>query len=616
MVLSSFIKEQMFYPAAAGNIDHNPSSTTSKSSFDWTGIFFFQHPMKENGDKKLIRVISSTNKPKSKSTIYKVYSETTWSQASQACGSQGLENDDSILRTVNISDGQEFWIGIAVYSVLTKWIEEIGCFQRSTIHMNKHASSLGHCSILCQTENYFGYKNTLPPANCICLPNGIDKLKRADLSECERSSSIHTLSVFKRFSGQVLASSNPGNCATLCCGNCQNVRAQKNKWESRDCFTPDIAIVSRCGRNNSSYERIGPTFRYELKYRESRQFCVSYNQLLISSTFCEEHTLNGVTAWTNVFRQRIEVNSSALNVGTHKGTRTFCFVGTLQTTNGTRKLVKYRDQCNRQLERYICKARIEMETTSSSLKSTSAFLTEMLTSATDKEASGIEKETTSLSTSIKSTSVFLTEMFTSATYKEASDDQPDVDDKREKRANWVNQNGALIGGILSGVAVLTVVISLAVCKFRSIGPFKSGDAIKNQSVIFSNNLEEGKTNKTLLNQPHSSDKFQMVNKNERAGTGVADVDNIYTDSSNGEYDLLNDLQRWTIRLQENVYDSNAIMHNQDDQTYDRSVFRTLCHEGDVNDYSLASRRNSGDYDYALNYKAESGNENDIYDKTC
>ncbi|CAC5412678.1 unnamed protein product [Mytilus coruscus] len=459
--------------------------------------------------------------------ILRVYSGTTWSQASQACGSKVLENEDSILRTVNITDGQEFWIGIAVYSVFTQWIEKIGCFQRSTIHMIKHASSLGHCSILCQTGNYFGYKNTPPSANCICLPNGMDTLERADLRECERTSSIHTFSVFKNFSGQVLASSNPGNCATICCGNCQKVKAQKHKWEGRDCNTTDNAIITRCGSS----------FEYGLNYRESGQFCLSKNQLLVSSTFCEENNLNGITAWTNVFRRRIEVNLSG----------------------------------------------IEKETTSLSLKSTSAFLTEMLTSATDKEA---------------------------------SDDQPDVDDKQEKRANWVNQNGALIGGIVSGVSVLTVVMTLAVCKFRSIGPFKLGDDNKNQSVIFSNNSEEGKTTKTLLNQSHSSDKFQMVNKNERAGTGVADVDNIYTDSSNGEYDLLNDLQRRKIRLQENVYDSNAIMQNQDDQTYDRSVFKKLCDKGDVNEYSLATRRNSGDYDFALNYKAGKGNENDIYDKTC
>lgn len=107
----------------------------------------------------------------------------------------------------------------------------------------------------------------------------------------------------------------------------------------------------------------------------------------------------------------------------------------------------------------------------------------------------------------------------------------------------------------------------------------------------------------------------MENISERAGTGVADVDNIYTDSPNGEYDVLNDSQRRKIRVQENVYDSNATMLNQDDHLYDQSVFRKLAHigDGDVNDYSLARTGKSGDYDYALNYKAEKGNENDIYD---
>lgn len=128
-------------------------------------------------------------------------------------------------------------------------------------------------------------------------------------------------------------------------------------------------------------------------------------------------------------------------------------------------------------------------------------------------------------------------------------------------------------------------------------------------------MVEGETSKTLLNQADSSDTFQMVNISKRAGTGVADVDNIYTDSPNGEYDVLNDSQTRKIRVQENVYDSNATMSNQDDHVYYQLVFKKLAHigDGDVNDYSLATRRNSGDYDYALNYKAEKGNENDIYD---
>lgn len=79
-------------------------------------------------------------------------------------------------------------------------------------------------------------------------------------------------------------------------------------------------------------------------------------------------------------------------------------------------------------------------------------------------------------------------------------------------------------------------------------------------------MEEGKTTKTLLNQAYSSDKFQMMNKNERAGTEVAYVDNINTESSNGDNAILNDLQIRKIRIQENVYDSNVKMQNPGDQT--------------------------------------------------
>jgi hypothetical protein len=38
----------VFTTAAVDNIDHNPSSTTSKSSFHGTGISIFQHPADEN----------------------------------------------------------------------------------------------------------------------------------------------------------------------------------------------------------------------------------------------------------------------------------------------------------------------------------------------------------------------------------------------------------------------------------------------------------------------------------------------------------------------------------------------------------------------------------------
>ncbi|OPL33754.1 hypothetical protein AM593_10631, partial [Mytilus galloprovincialis] len=191
-----------------------------------------------------------------------------------------------------------------------------------------------------------------------------------------------------------LLSSHPGNCATLCCGNCQLVKAQKNKWEGRDCLTTNDTIIGRCGS----------IFRYGLNYKKSRQICVSNNQLLVSSAFCDEHNFDRVTAWTNVVRERIEVNLP----GTNKGTRVSCLAAKFQITNGKRKLVKYRVQCSKLLEQYFCKSRIKKETTSF--------------------------------TDIQSTSAFLTELSTSVTDKEAFDNQPEVDDKKGKTENWINQN--------------------------------------------------------------------------------------------------------------------------------------------------------------------------------
>jgi hypothetical protein len=42
------LRQGVFTTAAVDNIDHNPSSTTSKSFFHGTGISIFQHPADEN----------------------------------------------------------------------------------------------------------------------------------------------------------------------------------------------------------------------------------------------------------------------------------------------------------------------------------------------------------------------------------------------------------------------------------------------------------------------------------------------------------------------------------------------------------------------------------------
>ncbi|VDI53243.1 Hypothetical predicted protein [Mytilus galloprovincialis] len=60
------IKGKVFTTAAVDIIDHNPSSTTSKSAFHGTGIFIFQHPMKDNIGIRRDELILPIHLPKSK----------------------------------------------------------------------------------------------------------------------------------------------------------------------------------------------------------------------------------------------------------------------------------------------------------------------------------------------------------------------------------------------------------------------------------------------------------------------------------------------------------------------------------------------------------------------
>ena len=57
------LRQGVFTTAAVDNIDHNPSSTTSKSSFHGTGISIFQHPADENDGVERDVMIFKTDKP-------------------------------------------------------------------------------------------------------------------------------------------------------------------------------------------------------------------------------------------------------------------------------------------------------------------------------------------------------------------------------------------------------------------------------------------------------------------------------------------------------------------------------------------------------------------------
>ena len=52
LLCPSPLRKDIFTTNAVDNIDHNPSSTTAKSSFHGTGISIFQHPSENNSGEK------------------------------------------------------------------------------------------------------------------------------------------------------------------------------------------------------------------------------------------------------------------------------------------------------------------------------------------------------------------------------------------------------------------------------------------------------------------------------------------------------------------------------------------------------------------------------------
>lgn len=52
----------------------------------------------------------------------------TWLEASNSCGEQGLEDNEEKLKDSGIQIEIEFWIGRAVFSEMTPWIEVLGMY--------------------------------------------------------------------------------------------------------------------------------------------------------------------------------------------------------------------------------------------------------------------------------------------------------------------------------------------------------------------------------------------------------------------------------------------------------------------------------------------------------
>ncbi|CAG2207163.1 unnamed protein product [Mytilus edulis] len=82
----------------------------------------------------------------------------TWLEASTSCGEQGLEDNEDKIKNSGIQIKIEFWIGRAVYSEITPWIELLGCTSSTDTGLKVYkVETIGQCQHKCDAEQVFGY---------------------------------------------------------------------------------------------------------------------------------------------------------------------------------------------------------------------------------------------------------------------------------------------------------------------------------------------------------------------------------------------------------------------------------------------------------------------------
>ncbi|CAC5422682.1 unnamed protein product [Mytilus coruscus] len=498
----------------------------------------------------------------------------TWDHAQDACKPHGLENRVDYLRESGIPNEQEFWIGKAIYIVPTRWIEIIGCFQIAENHIQSFpaVASIGYCKTKCYSENmgsYFGYRQLVRDTqthNCACLPNGIDQKQQRDIQYCLNSTHFF---VYRDYNGTVSKSSDPGNCTTVCCGNCNRITTNGNNLEGRRCSSVNSTIVGRCGsRQNSAFTG----FKWGEDYYDSLDYCMTRNALLPSSNYCQKieanSDFNGQISWTNVFREEIEIfKLKDTTIDTEIKTQS-----PLYTFN------KSKDE-------------------------------NVNTSPDPLFSHGNSK------ISFQSTA----SLFSTKTVSRNG--------QREK-GNKSLFTGAVIGGIIGACSILAVLAVLIVCKIRSKGIFKESYTYQKgetNKLHFSKTIDQNLTyTSNGKNTQSTSRKINDICETGTSGYSVVNnlnkpenINEIYTDAADEEYDILHDKQNRRMCPTENVYQSHGAHKNEDGLTYDSADFgKGNCNDGNGL-YDTSCSVVEGDYS-CMSYKNHDINittDTCIYDKS-
>ncbi|VDI61795.1 Hypothetical predicted protein, partial [Mytilus galloprovincialis] len=149
-----------------------------------------------------------------------------WLQASDRCVNGGLEFKESIFKEHLILRGKRFWIGKAIYSMTSDWLEIIGCYTvTNTTEMTEHptVTSLGECETKCKSylpklpknvNKYFGYKEKTQM--CICAYARNIPVVKTDILKCMNKTSTSVYFFYQVYQSKVSARQGE-DCTTIKC---------------------------------------------------------------------------------------------------------------------------------------------------------------------------------------------------------------------------------------------------------------------------------------------------------------------------------------------------------------------------------------------------------------
>ncbi|XP_076083276.1 uncharacterized protein LOC143054233 isoform X1 [Mytilus galloprovincialis] len=437
--------------------------------------------------------------------------------------------------------------------------------------------------------------------NCVCLPNEMDERQQRAIQYCFNSTHFF---VYRDYNGTVSTSSDPGNCTTICCGNCNTITANGNNLEGRSCSSKNDTLVGRCGTIQKSASTV---FKWGLNYYDSLNYCMTRNALLPSSNYCQKigkkSDFKGQLSWTNVFRQEIEI----LQMKDFEGQPQRCFSGIFIQVEGNKILNITEQQCSGNKKYYVCKTTIQtgihIDTevkTQRPLFTHNKGMTEDVRTSPDLLSSH-EKEKSSYQSTAS--------MYSTETVLHNG--------QREKGNNSI-LTGAVIGGIISACSILVVIAALIACKIRSNGILKESNTFEKgetSQLHFSNTINQDSTNtrKRKVNDlcETSASEYSVVNNL----VFLEKMNATFTDATDGEYDVLHDKQNRTMCMTENMYHSHGVHQNEVGPTYDSAAIVKGNHN-DINGlYDTSFSVVEGDYSY-MSYKSHDHSmTTDIYDKS-